>query len=431
MSAVDNAYHYYLSTYGSFTASRYDTHKKSELRHVYNSILKINREAPLYKLKQSEDVPRFLIDIKEHTRQIKNVISSLSDDTDGLESSFQKKVAVSSDEDIVSVAYIGSNSNSENSQQFNIEVKQLATPQVNLGNFLFGDSLDIPPGDYSFDLTTTTNSYEFQFTVNPDDTNRSIQDKLTRLFNTSGVGLTAEVMIDEKNRSSLKLTSKQTGLSENETSLFEIKPSASSGSITAMEVLGIEHVSAPAHNSSFILNGKEHSSYSNTFTINNIFELTLHGISQTDHPSAIGFKTSIDAVADNLQKLVDAYNGFIETGENYSSTAQGNRLLRDLKNVSYSYKDNLENIGMIVNESGSITIDKTLLADALDTEDPSAAFSILNSFKNSLFAKADNASINPIKYVDKIIIAYKRPGRNFTSPYYSSIYSGMMLDRYC
>ena len=130
MSAVDNAYHYYLSTYGSFTASRYDAHKKSELRHVYNSILKINREAPLYKLKQSEDVPRFLIDIKEHTRQIKNVISSLSDDTDGLESSFQKKVAVSSDEDIVSVAYIGSNNNSENSQQFNIEVKQLATPQV-------------------------------------------------------------------------------------------------------------------------------------------------------------------------------------------------------------------------------------------------------------------------------------------------------------
>ena len=192
-----------------------------------------------------------------------------------------------------------------------------------------------------------------------------------------------------------------------------------------MEVLGIEHVSAPAHNSSFILNGKEHGSYSNTFTINNIFELTLHGISRTDHPSAIGFKTSIDAVADNLQKLVDAYNGFIETGENYSSSAQGNRLLRDLKNVSYSYKDNLENIGMIVNESGSITIDKTLLADALDTEDPSATFSILNSFKNSLFAKADNASINPIKYVDKIIVAYKRPGRNFT------IYSGMMLDRYC
>lgn len=431
MSAIDNAYLYYLSTYGNSATSRYDTHKKSELRNVYNSILRINREAPLYKLKNTEDVPCFLIDIKEHTRQIKNVISSLSDDTEGLESAFQKKVAISSDEDIVTASYIGSNSSAETSCNFDIEVRRLAAPQINLGNFLMNDTLDIDPGNYSFDLSTTTNSYEFQFTVNPEDTNRSVQEKLARLVNTSGVGLTAEVITDEKNRSSLKLVSKQTGLSENESLLFRIKPSASASSISAMEILGLEHISSPACNSSFILNGKEHSSYSNTFTINNVFELTLHGISPEEQPASIGFKTSVDAVADNLQQLVDAYNGFIETGERYSSSSQGNRLLHDLKGVSYTYKNSLENIGMVVEDNGSISIDKDLLADAIDTENPSATFSVLNSFKNSLFAKANNASINPIKYVDKIIVAYKRPGRNFTSPYYSSIYSGMMLDRYC
>ncbi len=431
MSVIDNAYHYYMSVYGNSATSRYDTHKKSELRNVYNNILKINREAPLYKLKNTEDVPKFLVDIKEHTRQIKNVISSLSDNEEGLESAFQKKVAVSSDEDIVSAAYVGSNSSTETSCNFNIEVRRLAAPQINLGNFLTSDTLDIKPGDYSFDLTTTTNSYEFQFTVNSDDTNRSVQEKLARLVNTSNIGLTAEILTDEKNRSSLKLISKQTGLSENESYLFDIKPSASANSIIAMELLGLEHVTSPAQNSSFILNGKEHSSYSNTFTINNVFELTLHGISPEDQPASIGFKTSIDAVADNLQELVNAYNGFIETGERYASSSQGNRLLHDLKGVSYSYKNQLEGIGMIVGENGSISIDKDLLAEAIDTEDPSATFSVLNSFKNSLFAKANNASINPIKYVDKIIVAYKRPGRNFTSPYYSSIYSGMMMDIRC
>lgn len=431
MAVIDSAYHYYLSAYGSSATSRYDTHKKSELRNVYNSMLKINKEAPLYKLQNDEDVPRFLIDIKEHARQIKNVVSSLSDSADGLESSFQKKVAYSTDEDIVRASYVGSNSKGEISQHFDLEVRGLAAPQINLGNFLNANDTDIAPGDYSFDLTTTSNSYEFQYTVNSEDTNKSVQEKIARLVNNSAVGLSAEVITDEKNRSALKLTSKQTGLSENETSLFDIKPSAHADSISAMELLGINQVSSSARNSSFILNGMEHSSYSNTFTINNTFELTLNGISPEDTPSQIGFKTSIDAVADNLQELVNAYNGFIETGEKYASGSQGNRLLRDLKGVSYSYKNTLESIGMIVEDNGSISIDKDILAEAIDTEDPSATFSVLNSFKNSLFAKATNASINPIKYVDKIIVAYKRPGVNFSSPYYSSIYSGMMLDMIC
>ena len=42
MAAIDSAYHYYLSTYGN-SVSRYDTHKKSELRKVYNQIVKANK----------------------------------------------------------------------------------------------------------------------------------------------------------------------------------------------------------------------------------------------------------------------------------------------------------------------------------------------------------------------------------------------------
>ena len=147
-------------------------------------------------------------------------------------------------------------------------------------------------------------------------------------------------------------------------------------------------------------------------------------------------------MADNLQELVDAYNGFIETGERYSSNQLGNQLLHDLKDVSLSYENDLESVGMVIDENGEIigikqqgadengeiSIDRDLLSDALDTDKPSETFSILNAFKNSLLAKADNASINPIKYVDKIIVTYKRPGTNFISPYSASVYAGMMFD---
>lgn len=428
---IQGAYNYYLDTYGNSATSRYDTHKKSELRSVCNNILKINKESPLYKIRNNKQVPTFLIDIKENARQLKNVISFLSDRGEGLESSFQKKVAVSSNEDIVSATYIGGPDDEDASQNFDIEVRQLASPQTNLGNFLDGRSLDFAPGDYTFDLVTTTNSYEFQYTVNPNDTNLSIQEKLSRLFNNSGVGLTAEVLTDERGKSALKLTSKQTGLSESETALFEITPKASIDSIEAMETLGINQITSPAQNSFFIFNGTEHSTYANTFTINKVFELTLNGISPEGVSSQIGFKTSVDAVADNLQNLVDAYNSFIETGERYSNGIQGNRLLRDLRGVSFSFREDLESIGMLVNDNGSIFIDKDLLADTIDETEFDGVFSVLDTFKNSLSAKANNVSIDPIQYVDKIIVTYKKPGFNFPSPYHTSLYSGMMLEHIC
>lgn len=50
MAAIDTAYNYYLSTYRKQSASRYDSHKKSELRNIYNTIVKINKDSPSIRL---------------------------------------------------------------------------------------------------------------------------------------------------------------------------------------------------------------------------------------------------------------------------------------------------------------------------------------------------------------------------------------------
>ena len=50
MAIIDSAYHYYLSVYGNSATSRYDTHKKSELRNVCSDIVKVNKTSPLYKI---------------------------------------------------------------------------------------------------------------------------------------------------------------------------------------------------------------------------------------------------------------------------------------------------------------------------------------------------------------------------------------------
>ena len=430
MAMIDSVYQYYLTTYGTDHSSRYDSHKKSELRNTYNSIVKSNNESPLYKIKDSGDVKKFAIDIKESARNIKNVIASLSDGDGSITNAFQKKVAVSDQDDIVSAEYIGNGSQNENTSSFQIEVKNLATPQTNTGHYLKKDHLDLTPGSYSFDLATSQTSYEFQFNVSPDDTNRTIQDKLAKLINNAGIGLHAEVLDGDKNDSTLEIQSKRTGLSGSESSLFDIMPQTTSSSIEAMDVLGINRVSSPAQNSNFLLNGKERSSYSNTFTINNAFELNLKGISKDGSAATVGFKANADAIADNIEELTNAYNTIINTARNYSGTNQNsNKLLSDMGNVAKRYESGFAEIGLSVDDDALISVDRDKLKEAVTADGAEESFSILNRFKNSLSAKANQASINPMNYVDKVVVAYKNPGHNFSTPYITSIYSGMLVDQ--
>lgn len=434
MAVIDSAYQYYLSTYAGSGMSRYDTHKKSQLRSVYNNIVKVNKDAPLYKIKYSKDVGRFAIDIKENARSIQNFIASLSESApDGsAENIFAKKVAQSSDEDAVSVQYIGKNQNIDSSMHFDVEVRRLATPQVNRGAFLDSEKSNFTPGNYSFDLTTNLSSYEFQYSISGSDSNYDVQKKLARLINNANVGLHASVISNGKGQNALEVISQQTGLSDNEQFLFEIMPSPDNGSMKTMHTLGIDQITEMPSNSSFLLNGAEHSSLSNTFTVNNAFELTLKGVSIEGDAAQIGFKTNADSIADNVQSMVNVYNNIIRLGYNYSNAQQSGKLLHDMTDVAKSRYNELEAIGLQLKDDGFISIDRSLLTDAVTSQDAKNSFLVLNSFKNGLQHKAATASIDPLSYVNKILVAYKKPGaHNFAAPYNSSIYSGLMMDTYC
>lgn len=431
MATIDTAYGYYLSTYATKSASRYDTHKKSELRNIYNTIVKINKESPLYKFQNMGDVQKFAIDIKESALNIKNVVASLSDDDD-ISKAFQKKIAYSTQEDIVTANYIGTNQQAEDMSSFTIEVLQLAKPQINLGTFLDKGRLDLRPDTYSFDLETNSAAYEFQFNVAPTDSNYTVQQKIANLITNAGISLQGSIIEDEEGRSAIQIESGATGRNLGEEYLFNITPQGNHNSMTALQVLGINHISQPSQNAEFLLNGTERSSFTNTFSINNAFELTLHSISEEGNPATIGFKANVDAIADNIQTLVDSYNGIIETADKYSeSQHQSARLFHDMSSAAFALQNDLEALGLMVDSHGEISVDKALLAEAVDTEDSDESFYVLNDFKNLLDEKATNASLDPMKYVDKVVVVYKDPDNTLATPYITSIYSGMMMDRYC
>lgn len=436
MARID-AYAYYLSTYGNTRPSRYDSHKKSDLRKIYNQMVKTNKESPLYKLSNEDEAARYAIDIKENAKVIQNVVASLSDSYGDFADSFRKKVAISSNEESVGVKYIGDGNEENVVETFDVEVKRLSSPQVNVGNYLKNEALSFIPGAYSFDLNTNSSSYEFQFNVNTGETNLDILKKLANLVNHSTLSISATIRSGNANTpdagsSALALTSTQTGLSEEETFLFDISPGTTAESIKAMDLLGIHKVTHAPENSLFYLNGEEHSSLSNTFTINNAFELTLKSPSPTTGAARISFKPSTDAVADNIMSLVDAFNGILRIAEKSSPKATGdtNKLLNEIGSLARARKEILAEVGLMVADNGSITLDKEILSDAIAPERSEETFGILSRFKNAIGAKADNVAINPMNYVNKKVVAYKNPGRNWAAPYFSSVYSGMLLDRY-
>lgn len=426
MAIIDSAYQYYLSTYRDSTVSRYDTHKKSQLRDIYNRIVKMNKESPLYKIKDVGNVTKYAIDIKETTKDLQNVIASLDD---GIEGVFSKHIAQSSNEDVVTAEYIGSDDS--RAAGFEISVQQLASNQINVGNFLDPNSRDIEPGSYSFDLNTNTRSYEFQYNVNDKDNNLSVLQKLSKLINTAGIGLSATVDSNEAGQVALRIASKQTGIAEHENYLFQILPSTGVPSARAMHVLGINNIEKEAKSSSFLLNGVEHSSYSNTFTVDKIFDITLHDVNASDDSVLVGFKANADAIADNVQRLANAYNGIIDLAHAHSESRGSSKLIRDISSVARNYHNELEAIGINIEADSSLSIDRSLLMDAVTAPDAQEAFALLNDFKDDLNEKSTNAFIDPMNYVNKLVVAYKNPGHNFATPYITSIYSGMMLDQYC
>ncbi|MCR4831045.1 MAG: flagellar capping protein [Pseudobutyrivibrio sp.] len=422
MARIDTAYNYFMTTYGDNIGNRYESHKKSELRDTYNKIVKANKDSPLYKIKDTEDMGQFAIDIKEHANSMALSVSNLTSAGDDISAIMDKRIASSSQPDAIGVMYVGDDD--AEVEPFSIEVDTLAVPQINTGNFLPIDGHDFEQGQYSFDLDIKNHSYEFQFNVNDGENNLNVLSKIVRLLNTSDVGLNANLISNEKtNSKAIQISSKATGHEPEDNLLFSI---SSSISWRELNTLGIDKVTQLPSNSSFKLNGNEHQSLSNTFTVNKMFELTLKSLS--DGPVQIGLMQDTEALSRGINQLLDSYNGMIDIGLKYNGAHQNRTLFNEISSIANNQADKLNQVGITSDELGHLTLDKEALADTVNSENSRTAFNALNELKNSISKAAQKASINPMAYVDKAIVEYKNPGKTLSAPYATSAYSGMMVN---
>lgn len=431
-AALNTAYNYYLTSYAPKSSTSFDTHKRSELRHVYNSIVKLNKESPLYLLNEKTDYKSFAVDLKEQARAFRNTIASLG----GLneDTLLNKKVAYSSNEALVTAEYIGDPSAADEAQSLEIQVNSLASPQVNMGNYLpAGEPSSMAADTYSFDLNINDLNYEFQFSISPEDTNKDIQQRLSRLINNAEIGIVAEVIEDEAGNSSLKLISKQTGLSDDKPFLFHISDEHTSMASGAVEYLGIGEITRNASNAEFTINGTAHTTYANHFTIEKMYEISLTGLSESEtNVAVVGIKNDIESLRENIQTLIGGYNSFLKAASQYMQTQPGSsRLVNEISHIAAVYSSDFDRLGLHMNNKGALEMDEKQLSQASLTQDVNETFSPIKDFTNSILRKTNSVSLNPMEYADKKIVAYKNPGKNFANPYLTSAYSGMLFNGYC
>ena len=431
--ALNNIYNYYLTTYAKNLPGSYDTHKKSELRNVYNTIIKQNKESPLFIIDDSPETKSFAVGLKEDACALKNTISSLG----GLKEDelLNKKVAYSSNTNMASVQLNNYISSDIGLQSFEIQIDHLASPQVNIGKFLSGASkTSLVPDTYSFDLKVNDYSYEFQFHIEKDDTNKNILERLNRLINNAGIGISSDVLEDNEGNVALKIESNSTGLRENAPYLFRISDTHTSKRSGIVNYLGIGEITRKATNALFHINGVAHTASSNQFMVENQYTVTLHNIGSTeDETVTIGIKNDIESLTENVETLVNGYNNFLQSAIAYSEKHQkSNYLIKDMKLITANYLDEFTHYGLTQKQDGTLSMDRTAFSHAAINGDTQELLNTIRNFTTSTLNKANNVSLNPMNYVNRTIVAYKNPnGPNFASPYITSAYSGMLFNNYC
>lgn len=478
---IGSVYDYYLTTYASRPATKSDTHKKSELRSVYNNIVKISKKSPLYKVSVSENIQKFAIDLKENARTLSTDANNLFEKS--LESEKSQKY-VSDNENVVQVKTLDTsndiNTNDTNANDininntntndinindtnidltvssnaditnpdpdsdnisdtksvntafashYNIEVLNLATPQINTSDYLNNDDLDIPKGAHSFEVNVGDSAYEFRFNATKDDTNKTVLEKLSRLINRSNIGLTSK-MLYSGNNSALEITSNATGLGFTP-EIFSIAPGENSPYDKVVSKLGLNNVSSYPTNANFLLNGMEKTTSSNTFTIGKSLEITLNGISKKGQATSISLNDDLDSVISSINDMISSYNNLLDLSNNSNEGSDDAAILnKEIHKTTRQYASNLENIGITINENGKMTFDETLFIQTANEDDLDKSLASLNSFRQAIVSRADDISINPMKYVDKVMISYPNPVHSFANPYMTSIYTGMMFNGY-
>ena len=419
MLNLNNVYNYYSSQLAAPNRSRFHSHKRNDLKTVYNNMVKQNQHSPFYKFTFSDATQAYAIGIKEAAMSLQAEGKSLSGQEDSV---FDQMTAVSDNENVV-FAQLSDTVSEDLPDTLSIQVDTLAKGQVNVGNYLPDGESAFAPGDYSFSISVGHNKYTFQLTVHEGDTNQQIQRSLASSINQNNIGIRASLRSNRiEGTSALTLRSEAVGLPNDNELFFRFEDGYLENDITSQ--LGIDQVETAPTNARFYINDTLHTAVSNRISLNHSMDLDLMSASKT--PVNIYLVPDEDKIATKLTSFMNSYNQLVDIARHASSQRGATKLMRDITGIARRNREALESVGLTINENGYL--DKTGEADSAQIKN--LFNNELSGFSRDLQRTTEKMTLNPLDYIDKVVVTYPNNTGTYPNPYNPSKYSGLLFNDY-
>lgn len=424
-----NVYNYFVGNYAQKPATKYDTHKSSELRSVMKNIIKMTQSSPVYLVRLSQAKQEYALNIKDAAISLSNTLSMLSEDS--ADSVFSQKKAVSSDEAQIGTRIV-SDDYSRLPEEALIRVNHLATTQVNAGNEYYMTGKGLAAGTYRFRVSVCDDSYDFQYNIRKDANHREVMEGLCDFINKAKIGLTATPVSRSADKIMMRIESNMTG-SPDGGNLFSFMDRAGDGGDGRgiVSYYNMNNVVSRPSSASFEWNGETKETLNNTFVLGRSLEVSMYA--PGDQAAQISYVPDSDKIIGGISGIIKSYNKLVDSTNDYSSeTGQSPKLIREYRNLLKPYASELESCGITFDEKGRMKLDESLAAQAAIDGDMEKLVGKESSLNRRLHKKNEEVKLNPMDYIEKKIVSYPdygKPPKGYA--YITSLYSGMLFNYYC
>lgn len=419
MLNLNNVYNHYSSQLiAPKQNSKFRAHEPQALKNVYKNMIKLNQNSPLYKFSFSDATQMYAISIKEAALSLESESLALGGHNDNM---LEDMIVVSSNENVL-FASLNSNDIHDLPDKLSIKVESLATGQTNVGAYLPSGESSFTPGSYSIGITTERNQYTFNLSIQEGDTNLEIQENLADSINSNNIGIHASIRNNRLDgTSALVLRSTSIGLPSEDDLFFHFEETYLEDDITT--ILGIDNVESRPSNAHFYINDDLHTSISNRISLNHSLDIDL--LSVSDSPVTVSLVPDNEKTSDRLEHFLNSYNQLVDLSRSGTDNKGATRLFKDITSITRFNQKILSSAGLTTDENGYLAC-----SDEIDGAQIRNLFEDTSSFRKDIKRITEKMSLNPLNYIDKVVVTYPNTTRSYPNPYYPAKYSGLLFNDY-
>lgn len=361
--------------------------------------------------------------LKSNAADLKGAVSAL---TNG--SAFRQTAITSSDTKALEIKSTGPGR--INAQDMQVEISQVASGQVNQGQELAQNAKAGLSGYQQFAIEANGKSYQFSVNISAGDSNQAVQQKMADAINKRDIGITANVDVDNKEKtSSLRLQAQGTG--DSDANRFSIRDVAGE----MVSKTGAATVTQDAQNAVYSVNsGPERTSQSNEVYLGGGVSGTLK--QTTDEALSVSAQLDLGQIMEHVTEMISSFNALVDTARSNADIGNASTLERKLSSAAGNYASSLSAIGVTMGSDGYMSMDKDKLTGAIQSGAAKDFFTqgggMSYGFGSRMSQLADDVTNNTAKYAGNVSASYPSNNQYYniiqTARTNSLLNMGMLFD---